>query len=116
MSSGLARRTVLLAAAAAAVAPRVAAEEPDPPKRIGILAAVPASPIDSFRERLRERGWTETQNVEFAYRWAEGDDSHYPALAANLVTLDVDVIVTWIAGGARGQASVLIRLLPLGYS
>ena len=92
------------------------AQQGDKMRRIGILAAAPASPIDSFRERLRERGWTEMQNVEFAYRWAEGDDSHYPALAANLVTLDVDVIVTWIAGGARGQASVLIRLLPLGYS
>ena len=100
MSSGLARRTVLLAGAAAAVARKVAAEERAQPKRIGILAAAPAHPIDSLRERLRELGWSEGQNVEFAYRWAEGDDTRYPALAAELIALKVDVIVTWGAPAA----------------
>jgi len=95
MSSGLARRAVLLAGAAVAVAPRVAAAEPAPPKRIGILAAAPAHPIDSFREHLHELGWSEGQNVEFAYRWAEGDDTRYPALAAELIALRVDLILTW---------------------
>jgi putative ABC transport system substrate-binding protein len=95
MSNGLARRSVLLAGAAAAVARKVAAEERAQPKRIGILAAAPAHPIDSFRERLRELGWSEGQNVEFTYRWAEGDDTRYPALAAELIALRVDLIVTW---------------------
>jgi putative ABC transport system substrate-binding protein len=95
LSNGLARRTVLLAGAAAAVVPRVAAEEPAQPKRIGIVAAAPAHPIDSFRERLRELGWREGQNIEFVYRWAEGDDTRYPALVGELVALKVDVIVTW---------------------
>ena len=100
MSSGLARRAVLLAGAAVAVAPRVAAAEPAPPKRIGILAAAPAHPIDSFREHLHELGWREGQNVEFAYRWAEADDTRYPALAAELVSLKVDLIVTWSSPAA----------------
>jgi len=95
MTSRLARRSVLLAWAAAAIAPAGAAEEPAGPKRIGILAAAPLTPIDSFRERLRELGWSEGQNVEFVYRWAEGDDTSYPALAAELIALKVDVIVTW---------------------
>ena len=95
MSSGLARRVVLLTGAAAALAPRVAAEEPAQLKRIGILAAAPLNPIDSFRERLHELGWSEGQNVEFVYRWAEGDDTRYQALAAELIALKVDVIVTW---------------------
>jgi putative tryptophan/tyrosine transport system substrate-binding protein len=95
MSSGPARRTVLLAGVAAAISLRVAAEDPAQPKRIGILAAAPANPIDSFRERLRELGWREGRNIEFVYRWAEGDDTRYPALAAELVDLKVDVIVTW---------------------
>src|SRR6516162_2864303 len=95
MSEWLARRSVLLTGAAAVVAPRVAAEESARLKRIGILAAAPFKPFDSFRERLRELGWTEGQNVGFAYRWAEGDDTRYPALAAELVALKVDVIVTW---------------------
>ena len=95
MTSGLARRTVLLAGAATAIVRRVAAEERAQPKRIGILAAAPARPIDSFRERLRELGWREEQNIEFVYRWAEGDDTRYPALAAELVALKVDLIFTW---------------------
>jgi len=72
-----------------------AAVEEAAPRRIGILAAAPLNPIDSFRQRLRELGWAEGQNVEFVHRWAEGDDTRYPALAAELVALKVDVIFTW---------------------
>ena len=71
------------------------AQKGDQVRQIGILAAAPFKPFDSFRQRLRELGWTEGQNVGFAYRWAEGDNTRYPALAAELVTLKVDVIVTW---------------------
>ena len=95
MSSGRTRRSVLLAGAAAAVAPRLAAEEPAKPKRIGILAPAPFKPIDSFRERLRELGWSEGHNIEFAYRCDEGDDTHYPVLASELITLQPNVILTW---------------------
>jgi len=100
MTSRLARRSVLLAGAAAAMTPAGAAKEPAGPKRIGILAPAPFKPIDSFRERLRELGWSEGQNVEFAYRWAEGDDTRYRALAAELVSLKVDLIFTWSAPAA----------------
>jgi putative tryptophan/tyrosine transport system substrate-binding protein len=95
MSSGLTRRVVLLTGAAAALASRVVAEEPARLMRIGILAAAPAQPIDSFRERLRELGWSEGQNVEFDYRWAESDDTRYRALAAELAARKVDLILTW---------------------
>ena len=76
------------------------AQKGDQVRQIGILAAAPFKPFDSFRQRLRELGWTEGQNVGFAYRWAEGDDTRYPALAAELVSLKVDVIVTWSAPAA----------------
>lgn len=112
MSSGLARRTVLLAGAAAAVAPGVAAEETAQPRRIGILAAAPAHPIESFRQRLRELGWSEGQNVEFIYRWAEGDDMRYPTLAAELVALKVDMILTWGAQAAAA-AKEATRTIPI---
>jgi putative ABC transport system substrate-binding protein len=89
-------RRLVLASAAATLRPFAArAQKGDQMRRIGILAAAPAHPIDSFRERLRELGWSEGQNVEFVYRWAEGDDTSYPALAAELIALKVDVIVTW---------------------
>src|SRR6516225_10846797 len=71
------------------------AQKGDQLREIGILAAAPFEEFDSLRQRLRELGWTEGQNVGFAYRWAEGDDTRYPALAAELVALKVDVIVTW---------------------
>lgn len=112
MSNGLARRTLLLAGAAAAVVARVAAEEPAQPKRIGILAAAPAHPIDSFRQRLRELGWSEGQNIVFAYRWAEGDDTRYPALAAELIALKVDMIVTWGTPAALA-AKQATRTIPI---
>jgi len=76
------------------------AQKSDQMRRIGILAPAPFKTIDSFRERLRELGWSEGQNVEFAYRWAEGDDTRYPALAAELVSLKVDLIFTWSAPAA----------------
>jgi putative ABC transport system substrate-binding protein len=95
MSSGLTRRTIFLAGSAAAVVSRVAAEGSGQPRRIGILAVAPADPIDSLRGRLRELGWVEGENVEFAYRWAEDDDTRYPALVTELIALKVDIIVTW---------------------
>jgi putative tryptophan/tyrosine transport system substrate-binding protein len=88
------------------------AQKSDQMRRIGILAAAPAHPIDSFRERLRELGWSEGQNVEFTYRWAEGDDTRYPALAAELIALKVDMIFTWGAQAALA-AKQATRTIPI---
>ena len=63
--------------------------------QIGILAPAPLRPIDTFKRQLHERGWIEGHNVQFETRWAEGDDTRYPALAAELVALRVDAIMTW---------------------
>jgi putative ABC transport system substrate-binding protein len=118
MSNGLARRTLLLAGTVAAIAPRVAAEEPAQAKQIGILTTAPAPPIDSFRQRLSELGWSEGQNVAFVYRWAEGENSRYPALAADLVARKVDVIVTWSTPAAlaakEATAAIPIVMASIG--
>jgi putative tryptophan/tyrosine transport system substrate-binding protein len=72
--------------------------QPIPGRRIGFLN--PASPAsmgpmhEAFRQGLRELGWTEGQTVTIEYRWAYGDAQRVPALAAELVQLKVDVIVT----------------------
>ena len=72
--------------------------QPNPHRRIGFLN--PASPVsmgpmhEAFRQGLRELGWTEGQTVTIEYRWAHGDAQRVPALAAELVQLKVDVIVT----------------------
>jgi hypothetical protein len=48
-----------------------------------------------FREGLRDLGYIEGQNVLFEYRSAEGKPSLLPQLAADLVRLNVSIIVTW---------------------
>jgi putative ABC transport system substrate-binding protein len=66
--------------------------------RIGYLGASSASLerrlVDAFRERLRELGQIEGQNIAIEYRWAEGDDDRLPGLVDELVRLKPDVIVT----------------------
>ena len=66
------------------------------PVRIGVLANEWWPPIESLRSGLRERGYVEGQNLRIKYRWAEGRNERHPALAAELVALPVDVIVTWV--------------------
>ena len=50
--------------------------------------------VEAFRERLRDLGYIEGQNINIDYRWAEGQDDRFPDLAAELVRLKPDVIVT----------------------
>jgi len=48
-----------------------------------------------FRQGLRDLGYVEGQNIRFEFRSAEGRLDRLPELAAELVRLKVDVIVTW---------------------
>lgn len=50
--------------------------------------------IEAFRRGLRELGYVEGQNILIEYRWAEGKDDRYVPMAAEIVKLNVDVIVT----------------------
>jgi ABC-type uncharacterized transport system substrate-binding protein len=54
-----------------------------------------------FREGMRELGYIEGQNIRFEFRSDEGKISRLPELAAELVRLKVDVIVTWFTPAAR---------------
>src|SRR5712692_5153273 len=67
--------------------------------RIGYLAGSPAGGPhlpEAFRQGLRDLGYVEGRNVVIEYRDAEGKLERFPALAAELVALKVDVI---LAGG-----------------
>src|SRR5262245_7098506 len=74
--------------------------------RIGYLASAPAgAPPDAllraFLSRLQELGYTEGRNLVFEVRTAEGRNERYRDLAAELVSLKVDVII------APGTAAAL---------
>jgi putative ABC transport system substrate-binding protein len=76
------------------------ARQPSRVFRIGYLW--PGSPDDveqvsnreAFRQGLQDLGWVEGQNITVEYRFVEGRSERYPQLAAELVKLPVDVIVT----------------------
>ena len=65
--------------------------------RIGYLgydAAVQAQSLQSFLDGLRTLGYVDGQNIALEYRWAAGRFDRLPALAAELVGLPVDILVT----------------------
>lgn len=62
--------------------------------RIGVLANQDNPPWQGFRQGLRELGYVEGGNVAIDWRWSEGRPERLPVLAAELVALGVDIIVT----------------------
>jgi putative ABC transport system substrate-binding protein len=83
------------------------AQQPTKVARICYLggsdAATSAILVKPFRERLREIGYVEGQNLTIEIRHSEGKDEHLPELAAELVRRNCDVIVT--VGGVAAQAA-----------
>jgi putative ABC transport system substrate-binding protein len=76
----------------------VEAQQPGKVFQVGFLATATPSLMSAwltaFREGLRERGYVEGKNISMEYRWGEGKPERFPGLAAELVKLKVDVIVT----------------------
>jgi putative ABC transport system substrate-binding protein len=73
------------------------AQQPAKVPRIGILMSGSASNASSrlrgFQQGLRELGYVEGKNIVIEYRYANGNPDPVPALAAELVRLNVDVLV-----------------------
>jgi putative tryptophan/tyrosine transport system substrate-binding protein len=95
---GLSMAFVLVAGAV------VQAQQPKVP-RIGFLATVSPSQlsarVDAFRRGLRELGYLDGKNLVIEYRWADGKFDQMPNLAADLVRLKVDIIVTGVPQATR---------------
>ena len=72
--------------------------------RVGFLspASEPAiaERVEAFRQGLRELGYTEGKNILVEYRYADGNADRLSALSAELVRLNVDVVVT------HGEAAI----------
>ena len=93
------RRNVVIALGAGAFAPLASfAQQPTKIFRIGSLgptaASGYASRIEGLRGGLRDLGYLEGKNIVIEFRWAEGKYDRLPELAAELVRLKVDIIVT----------------------
>jgi putative ABC transport system substrate-binding protein len=94
----------------------VRAQAPAKVRRLGLLSSF--SPSDAapwhqaFRLGLRDLGWVEGKNISIEYRYAEGRRDRLPDLAADLVRLKVDVIVTSGAGEALA-AQQATRAIPI---
>src|SRR3989441_936324 len=113
------RRDFLIAAGALLAAPLAAeAQQAAKAARLGYLAADRAANPhlqEAFRQGLRELGYVEGRNLVIEYRDAEGKLERFPALAAELVALKVDVIVAsgTLAALAAKQAT---RTVPIVFS
>ena len=99
------RREFITLLGGAAVWPLAArAQQMGKVPRIGYLGS--SSPslephfVEAFRQKLRELGHIEGENIAIEYRWAEGQDRRLPELAAELVRLQPNVIVTAGTPGA----------------
>jgi putative ABC transport system substrate-binding protein len=106
--------TIGLVAAPLAADAQPGGQRPGAGHSVGLLAPSATSPHlwDAFRAGLRERGYIEGRNLTVHFRSAEGQPDRLPALAAELVALRVDVIVT--AGQPAIRASVqATRAIPI---
>jgi putative ABC transport system substrate-binding protein len=90
--------TLLGGAAAWPLAAR--AQQAQPMRRIGVLMGIVNNTIaglaraKAFRQELERLGWVEGRTVVIEYRWAEGHNERLSAIAAELLRLNMDVLVT----------------------
>jgi len=105
----------LLATALLTTAPPAEAQQAKKVARIGYLggtASTAAFNLKPFRERLRELGYIEGQNITIEIRHHEGKVERLPDLAAELVRLNCDVIVTNGTDAAEAAKNV-IKTIPV---
>src|SRR5262245_16283745 len=85
--------------------------------RIGFLSLTSPSDrpslLGAFRQRLRELGWVEGQNIVIDYRYAEGRVDRLPDLATELVGLKVDLIVASAGTQAATAAKNATETIPI---
>jgi putative ABC transport system substrate-binding protein len=94
----------------------VSAQQPGKLPKIGFLGSGSASSwspwIAAFMQRLNELGWVDGRTVAIEMRWAEGYSERFAEIAAELVRLKVDVIVTsGLAVPAARQATSVIPIV-----
>jgi putative tryptophan/tyrosine transport system substrate-binding protein len=94
------------------------AQQPAKVPRIGYLAGAGSGPSPAFMEGLRDLGYVEGKNIDFVFRTTEGNNKRYSDLAAELVRLNVDIIVvggnTAIRTAKKATSTIPIVMLSVG--
>jgi putative tryptophan/tyrosine transport system substrate-binding protein len=114
------RDFITLLGGAAAAWPRLARGQPLRMTVIGVLSpeSSAARDVDGLREGLRDLGYVEGRNIRYEYRWAAGDFSRLPAMAAELVDMKVDVLVTYVTEASllakKATSSIPIVMVGVG--
>jgi putative ABC transport system substrate-binding protein len=101
------RETITLLAGAAVGWPLAGAAQQRKVPTIGVL--VVGSPGSEqfwqlFQKSMRELGYVEGKSVRYEFRSDQGQASHLPELAAELLRLDVNLIVTWFTPAAKARS------------
>jgi putative ABC transport system substrate-binding protein len=110
------RQFICIVGGAAGTWPLLArAQQPAKLPTIGFLGTSTSAAwgpwIAAFMQRLRELGWIEGRTIAFEVRWAEGDTERFESIAAELVRLKVDVMVT--SGAAAPAAKRMTSAIPI---
>jgi putative tryptophan/tyrosine transport system substrate-binding protein len=109
------REFITLLGAAAAWPLAAGAQQLGKPPTIGILGSNSAAwshLVSALILRLRELGYIENRTVEIEYRWTEGRDERYAAMAADLVGLKVAIIVA-LGTPAIVEAKKATAIIPV---
>ena len=115
------RRDFIQGIAVSSAWPRATrAQQPSMPV-VGVLSAewpnaVTADRLRAFRQGLNDTGYVEGRNVMIEYRWAEGRNDRLPALAAELVRLPVNVIVSAGSTPASIAAKAATTTIPIVFA
>lgn len=98
------------------VGPLAQAQQAQKLRRIGVLGATSpatiASRLEAFRQGLRDLGYVEGKNIVIEYRYADGKLDRVRALAAEMVRLKVEVILTGGSAATR-PAKEATAIIPI---
>jgi putative ABC transport system substrate-binding protein len=112
------RREFITVIGGAVTWPLVAGAQQRPVPVLGVLSPESAATPDvkGLREGLQELGYVEGRNIRYEYRWSDGNFEKLDDLAAELVRLKVDVLVTYVtkASLAARKATATIPIVMVG--
>ena len=110
------RRRFLLTSLSGALAAPLAAGAQQAGRQIGFLSPSSLSDprtrafVEAFRQRLRELGWAEGQNLTIQYRWAEERTERLNDLARDLARLKVEVVVAATSPAVQAAKSATVTI------